>query len=182
MNNPEDIILPSDSRSARCINPELNLWLARTGELSYSEQAARRIGATHFHCEACGKPALKPDRFCPVHQEEHEQTQYLQREAKEWDEKSPLFSDAFDKYYSDIDDCLDDLEDGQSLLDLRLLICEKTYYSKLSEDKWYDEVPEDEEMPPQLIEAIQEFNKKIEGLSAGFYPSKYRVDTTAWKQ
>lgn len=181
MNNLE-IILPSDPRSAKCVNSELNLWLARTGELSFSEQTARKIGATHFPCETCGKPALKPSRFCPVHQEEHDKKQYLQRDVREWDEKSPLYSDAFDRYYPSIDYCLDDLEDGQSLLDLRLLICEETYYTKLVEDRWYDQVPEDEEMPLELINAIEEFNKRIEGLSSGYYPTKYRIDTTAWEQ
>lgn len=181
MNNTE-IILPSDPRSAKCVNSELNLWLARTGELSLGEQTARRIGATHFPCEICGKPALKPDRFCSIHQEKYEEEKYLQREVKEWDEISPLYSDAFDKYYSGIEHCLDDLEDGQSLLDLRLLICEETHYTKLVEDHWYDEVPEDEEMPLELVNAIEEFNKRIEGLSSGYYPSRYRVDTTAWEQ
>lgn len=176
MNHHPPIILPSDPLAAR----QETLWVSRDGRCSFDEQTARQWGATHVPCVECGAPALKPLRRCPLHQDEHEKKCYISRASVEWDGESPIYSDALDKYYNSIDECLDELEDGQKLLDLRLLACEKAFYSEISIDRWDDEMPEDDDAN-ELSKLIDEFNNKIRLIQAGYKITKYRIDTTEWE-
>ena len=182
MRSPQpEIILPSDPRAAVLVE-NVQIWKSVKGNLFISEEAARDDSATHVPCVVCGEPAMKPLQRCPVHQEEYEAQEYLKREAMEWDGNSPVYSDSKDQYYSSMDHCLDDLEDGETLRGLRLLICKRSQLSELRDDQWYNEISEEDEFPDELAQAIEEFNEKIRAIKIRWYfPTKYRVDTSAWE-
>ena len=82
----------------------------------------------------------------------------------EWDGKAILYSEARDQYYSTPDDAAEDLEDDQTLADLRLVICEPNYVRQIEPDYCCDDLPEDGDVPDEVAEAMEAFNEAAEGL------------------
>ena len=93
--------------------------------------------------------------------------------AKEWDGKTPLYSDEFDRYFFDIESAEDW---GASLKDMRLILCEPIEYRRIEDDYWEDCLPENGELPCEVKKAIDDLNKILETAEpASFTPGKFRL-------
>ena len=159
------VIFPEDSETASC---EIKtVWVSRNGHVFFDERGARWEGATHLHCKECGKPVLKPYILCPSCEDNKDKERYEKREKKEWDGKSWLYSESVEEFFEDMDEAeeyyLFKAEDDNkmTLEDLRLRICKPVYARFLDEDYFYDALPEDSDVPEELLNAVDTFNKAI---------------------
>lgn len=100
----------------------------------------------------------------------------------EWDGKAMLYSDSRDEYYSDTEAAHDDLEDGESIEDLRLVICEPNYARQIDKDFFCDEMTEDGDLPHEVINAMSAFNKAISGIVLSWFPGRRRLKITEQEQ
>lgn len=159
-------------------------WVSRNGYFyGDDERAARYDGCTHVACERCGKPVRKGWLACDECREKREAEKYAALERKEWDGEGMIYSDSHDQYFDcweDVDDLIDELSGPGSpvtIESLRLLICEPQYAREVDTDYWSDDLPEDGDLPPDIEEALEEFNAVIrnhrEPLS--WIPGKYAV-------
>ena len=107
---------------------------------------------------------------------------YNSREKIVWDGNTPIYSETMDKYIFDYDDLeylLDDID--PPLIDcvaetLRLLSCEPIYLSQIPDDYWCDDLAEDQELPVEIIAALQLFNDVISSHEpVSWMPGKYSV-------
>lgn len=150
-------------------------WLSRNGFFYRDEQSARYDGCTHRPCNECGAPARKSGLLCDECREVAKQERYLDMPVAEWDGNAMLYSEALDKYFRGIDDAEGSLEEGQTLADLRLVICEPNYASTLGEDYFCEEMEENAELPGHIADAIAAFNEAVSGTVLSFSPGKYRL-------
>ena len=92
---------------------------------------------------------------------------YAALPQEEWDEKGMLYSEAAGNYFSSWDEVEEYLEedtaedDEKTIEGLRLIICEPNYLPLITDDYGYDELVEDGELPDDVIQAIEDFNKAI---------------------
>lgn len=95
-----------------------------------------------------------------------------------WDGKSILYSETRDEYFNDLGDVEDsiDVDDGETLADLRIVICKPIYARKLDEDFFFDELGEDGELPDHIIKAMEAFNKAIDGTILSWEPGNTRLE------
>mgnify|MGYP000935104589 CR=1 FL=1 len=101
--------------------------------------------------------------------------QFLNLSEMEWDGESPIYSDINDTYYRDLDEAECDLEENQTLEDLQLLACKPEYIRPLDESYCEDILPEDGELPQEVLDAMNEFNQKVEGIIISWYPRMKRI-------
>ncbi|MFZ3343368.1 MAG: hypothetical protein WA213_20995 [Terriglobales bacterium] len=88
-----------------------------------------------------------------------------------WDGSTPLYSDAYDKYFFN-DDWEEYAEDkGVTVDDLRLYICTPQYGRPIDSQHFEDELPEDGEVPDGIQQAMDALNKAIEAAGPlSWYP------------
>jgi len=87
-----------------------------------------------------------------------------------------LYSETRDRYYSDPEEAEDELEDGEALEDLRIVICEPQCAPSLEADWFTDVLPsEDYDVPDALLEAIDTFNATMNGVVLSWVPGKTRL-------
>ena len=101
---------------------------------------------------------------------------HAKREVGVWDGESPLYSETNEKFYSDESEAEDDLEDGETLADLRLLICKPNHVRQLDYDYCYELSRDDGELPSQVNEAIEAFNEAVKGIVLSWSPTDKRYD------
>lgn len=101
--------------------------------------------------------------------------QFFKLSEVEWDGESPIYSDLNDTYYRSLDEAECDLEGSQTLEDLQLLGCEPEFIRPLDESHCEDILPEDGELPQEVLDAMDEFNRKVEGIIISWYPSNKRI-------
>lgn len=155
-------------------------WVSRHG-LFYgdNENIARLNGCTHLVCD-CGNEYEK-GRMCLSCRNIKEVERYDAREFKEWDGKTPLYSEAIDRYFFDSSE-LDHytLDEEIPLEDLRLVICDPVYPCLISQDIWEDKFPEGqylEDVCPELADLLEALNKYIRENKPVFswYPGKFKT-------
>lgn len=96
---------------------------------------------------------------------------------KPWDGISWLYSQATDKYYETPDDAAEDLEDGATLDDMMLVVCEPNLARRIEVDYFCDDLAEDDDGPPGLQEACDAFNAIIEKLPPlSWSPGDFALD------
>jgi len=142
-------------------------WKDRHGKIHMSEHFARLASATHSKCQSCD--ALYPlssYMICPSCREKKEIVKYNCMPYREWDGKTPLYSDYADRYFMDEDEicdyCYDEEIDASTL---RLKLCEPVKYRQIDQDYWSEDMYEDqEELPDALINKLVEFNEFIKTL------------------
>lgn len=143
-------------------------WVSRNGMFfgADGERSARYSGCTHWKCstEGCETPTEKGWTHCPACREERDIAKYNALPKERWDGTGMIFSDAKDKYYNDMDEAEDDLDETESLESLRLLICIPNFARTVEEDYWSDDLPEDGELPDGIRKALDELNKAIREL------------------
>lgn len=182
----DDNIITPDSPEAAQYRTDIRGWVSRNGkfygEKGHAEHAARYEGATHLRCEGCG--AIYPKSYwtvCDDCRAKSDLERYLARPRAKWDGKAMLYSETLDMFFDSPEDAMDYgymTEDGNHmpLEDMRLVICEPDYAGQIDSDYWEDQLPEDGEIPSDLEEALEVFNRAISGILLSWQPGKYALD------
>ena len=139
-------------------------WVSRDGRFwGDDERMARYDGCTHVACNKCGEPVEKGWLACRKCRDQADTDRYNAMPRKPWD-GNMVYSQARDRYYQDPGDAEDELEEGETLADLQLVLCEPNYGRKLDPDHFCDELPDDDEgeLPDILYDAIDAFNAAVE--------------------
>ena len=178
----QPIVLPVvmfDSTEAATYRTNLSGWVSRDGrfygEGESAEKAARYDGCTHRACRDCGEPAEKSWLICRQCQDNADRERFDALPAEEWDGVAMLYSETRDAYYSDPDEATDNLDDGMTLADLRLVICVPNRVRELDGDYCHDELPDDGELPDNVEEAMAAFNAAVAGIVLSWSPGKKRL-------
>ncbi len=167
------IILDTDPESAELVT--VTLWKSATGNLYNEEGAARYDGCTHRACNECVEPVQKSYMLCDKCSDKKDIERYNNREKIVWDGNTPIYSEACEKYIFNEDD-LNDLLCEHLEEDLRLRSCEPIYLSQIPEDYWCDDLAEDQDLPGEILAALQLFNDVISSHEpVSWMPGKYSV-------
>lgn len=146
---PEDVVLKSVTKSFY----ELTDHVGRK-YYTADEHVARYESCTHVHCTECGKPIRKTSVRCD---------ECIAKALPEWDGEYPIF--VGDEFFEDANDLADWLYDQKITRDT--LLIEKELYkarpSMATDIKvCYDDLlAEDQELPKDIQECIDEFNRKL---------------------
>lgn len=173
----EKIVMLDDPEAA--VPHTMQGWKSRNGFFFVDESTARYAGCTHVPCRECGAPAPKGRTMCDGCRDLAELARYEAMPGVEWDGEAMLYSQTHDDYYASQDDAEDTLEDGQTLADLRLVICEPNYVRQLEPDYCCDELPEDGDVPDEVVKAMEVFNRAVSGIVLSWSPGKTRLISTA---
>lgn len=150
-------------------------WKSRNGFFYDNEQVARYDGCTHVKCQYCGEPAKKSWTACDKCRAAKEIERYDAMPKAEWDGKTMLYSDARDRYYVDIGDAEDVLEEGETIESLRLIICKPNCVSPLDSEYCSDDLPDDTDLPDIISEAMDAFNEAVAGIVLSWSPGKFAL-------
>ena len=154
-------------------------WKSRDGYFYPNEHSARYAGCTHRPCQRCSAPAEKLYGLCATCRNQNDESRYLEMAEGEWDGVAMLYSDARDEYFVDLDAAEDALNEGQTLSDLRLVICEQNYCRQIDVDYFVDELAEDSELPEEMHDAMEEFNRRVTGIALSWSPGRFRLKLEA---
>lgn len=176
-----DRIVMRDSPEAAEYRTDIRGWVSRAGhyygDSPSSEDTARYAGCTHVACKYCAAPTEKPYTACAQCRDRKALERFEALPRAEWDGVAMLYSDTRSEYYKDIDEAEDGLEKGETLADLRLLICEPIYVRRIDGDLFCDDLPEGEErLPPVVEQAIEAFNAAVAGIILSWTPSKVALN------
>lgn len=163
MSKNNKIVLYTSNDAAKFVE-NISGWIDRHGYFfGKDESAARYSGCTHRKCNSCDRFTEKHWLICEDCRSKKDLEKYLSMQKKEWDGDAMLYSDREDKYFKGIEEINDYLysSKGLSIEDLRLIICEPNYLSKISEDHWSDELAEDDDLPESIKIAIENLNELI---------------------
>jgi hypothetical protein len=169
----EQILYSSDD-AAKYVK-DIEGWVDRNGLFfgKDGEHGARYSGCTHRDCEDCGKPAEKWCLVCKRCKAARDTKRYQEREQKEWDGETPLYSESHDRFFFNEDDLYDFIRDVEPL-NQRLVICDPVNLSQIDHDHWCDELCEDGELPSDVEDALDELNKVItESDPVSWQPGKF---------
>jgi hypothetical protein len=164
------------SDEAACYGKNLEGWIDRHGRFwGKDEKAARWSGCTHIICPECGRPTPKHYTICQGCREKKAIERYKLKERRHWDLTVPVYSETTDEYFFDANDLNDWLEDHNCTAEsLRLVICEPIYLRQVNEDYFCDELPEDEGVPDDIADALENLNRIIrEQGPISWDPGKY---------
>lgn len=177
MKNSEPIILPTDEEAAAPCT--LSGWKSRDGCFytgGEAETTARWHGATHTKCTECGCASKKPYTVCQACRDKRSHESWMRLPERDAVEGEPVYSELLNEYFFDIDYACDEAnERGIPVEDLQLVCCEQVFAKSIDTDIWADDLPEDQDPPMQLVEAVEAFNKAIEGLALSWQPGRKRV-------
>lgn len=143
-------------------------WVARTGEFwGKDEHMARWCGATHKKCAREGCVEIVPIRgitICSICQKKEIDAKWAARPRKAWDGEGGLFSESRDEFFWSVGEAEDALDEGETLDDLRLVICDPGFLRQLDWEHWNDDLPDDSDehsLPNEVQEALEKLNKAI---------------------
>lgn len=109
-----------------------------------------------------------------------EREKYESMPSRPWDGKSMIYSELTEKYYSEPSEALRDLglTKTGSVEELMLVICEPIYPTELDVHDYYiDDLPEDGEVPYELVVAAMEYNKVVRECGPlSWWPGDYALD------
>jgi len=175
----DDKIIMIDSPEAAQFRTDIKGWVSRDGRFfgdgPSAEADARYHSCTHRPCRECGAPTIKHYIKCDACCDRSDIARYAAMPRAEWDGKAMLYSEATDRYYSDLgeaDGHLDEIEERCTFAELRLVICEPNYVRKLDPSDFADDLPEDGELPDEVHNAIEEFNAAVAGIVLSWSPGK----------
>ena len=175
-------IVMRDSPGAAQYRTDLTGWVSRDGfyfgDGPQGEIAARYAGCTHVPCDRCGAPTPRGYTQCRCCRDLTYIAKYAAMPRAEWDGKALLYSEARDQYYSTPGEAADELEEDQTLADLRLVICEPNHVRQIEPDYCCDDLPEDGDVPDEVYEAIEAFNKAVAGIVLSWSPGKTALALT----
>lgn len=171
------MVVLAESPEAAEYRTDLKGWVSRNGryfgDSAYSETAARYDGCTHYGCKYCSAVVEKPYTACRACRDKKETDRFESLPQAEWDGKAWLYSMVREKYYPTPADAEDELEEGETLTDLRVVICTPNYVRQLDTEYFSDDLPEDEDdVPPEVEAAMEAFNKAVAGIILSWSPGK----------
>jgi len=174
----EKIILASSNEAAQI--KTVTGWFDRFGHFwGEDERTARYSGGTHKTCEDCGNVYLK-NSWCEPCYKKKQAAKFEAMPRRVWDGVEPICLFDGDKYFFDCD--IAELEEYAEecqceVDDLRLVFCEPQYATQLEPyDLYQDLLPEDGELPDEIIAAIDVFNAAIKDLPPlSWLPGKVAV-------
>jgi hypothetical protein len=130
------IVLDSSESAASHVKG-IEGWVDRHGIYwgKNGEDAARYAGCTHISCSGCGKPTPKSYTACDKCREKKKVMAYKERDKVKWDGKTPLYSEACDKFFFDDFD-LDEFmaENHLQVASMGLVICEPIEFREVEDD------------------------------------------------
>lgn len=174
---------PKPKTIVMCDSPEaaqphtMDGWESRTGVFYADERSARYAGCTHIKCESCGEPTRKGWLACGRCRENNDVARYNKKPRMEWDGEAMLYSEVMQDFFIDPESAEVFIDDGQTLADLRLVICEPVYAHPLGSDYCSGDLPDDSDgsLPTEIENAIDTFNKAIAGVILSWKPGKYAL-------
>lgn len=112
---------------------------------------------------------------------EKKRARYEKMPRATWDGKSLLYSEDAERFYRDMEDAVDDLDEnypaGSTLADMMLIICQPIHPRPLDIDYFAEDLPDDvDDPPPGLLAAIDAFNVAVAGIILSWEPGKYALD------
>ena len=169
----KEIILPDDPRAASI--QTVTGWVSRRGMFwGKDERTARYDGSTHRKCDTCGG-LIEQRGYCRPCADRREVEKFDAMPRKEWDGKAMLYSVTSDSYYTDLDEALCDVDEGETLEGLRLVICEPNYTRTLDIDYFCDDLPEEGDLPEEVQAAVDAFNEAVSGVILSWHPGKFAL-------
>lgn len=177
----EEIILMTDECAAKPI--QITAWMSRHGRIFGTESGARHDSSTHGLCEDCKSIRQKQYTLCAPCSKNREIERYLKKQYKDWDEETPLHSDAFYEIFYNLDEIqcfILDHEEKIAADDLRLVICEKVKPRQIDDDYWESAYPDDhgfeDVASARVKKALEELNTALEEESGwSWVPGKFRT-------
>ncbi len=148
------------------------------GSVFFTEHSARYDSCTHTICE-CGNSTKKGWTKCKECSNKKAKQVHDELPIKEWDGIVMIYDDRSDKYFSDMTEISEYLADEDiDAEDLDLYLCEPNYAGGVSSEHWADDLPEDGELPKELQDKLDEFNKFIfeSKIILSWLPSKVRTN------
>jgi hypothetical protein len=118
------------------------------------------------NCMRCGAVGRSPHQhICDECHEDASAKRWAKLPKVKWNGEGGIYSDTYDEYFYDEESAAEwlydhDLNDWDAL---RLVICEPVHAKPLDPDQWSDDIPDDSDCPEWLLDAISEFNEKLEG-------------------
>ena len=169
----EEIVLYESPKAAS--RKMVEAWVSRDGFAFFTEHGARTQGATHRQCKNPEHPPYIKMGYCSQCAKEKTDLWYASLPSVEYT-GGVIYSHSADRYFSDLDD-LEFYIDEFSSDDLRLSPCSEQSYTKIAPGYWYDDMPEDQELPAEILAAVEELNSVLAEHKLGWYPENYRLDT-----
>jgi hypothetical protein len=163
MQKKEEKIIMYDSPEAASVKTGLSGWVSANGHYcGKDEHLARWDGCTHRQCE-CGHIYEKTWVCCEKCRQKKSNERYLALPHTPFEQVECCMLWDDDKFFFSHEDVEEYLEENNlQPEDIRLQVCEaKTGLSRVDEEQWREELPEDHELPPEIQEAIKALNEAI---------------------
>jgi len=177
-----DKIILSTSDEAATYRTDIKGWVSKNGRFygdgKEPERIARFDGCTHVPCTDCGEATPKGYTHCQKCRDRRDEERYLNLEKVDWFEgMGPMYSRFCDRYFDSWDEVDDHSEEsGIPVEKMQLVVCKPVCLSSIDEDRWADELPEDGELPEDVVIALAELNKVLtEAGAVSWYPGKNAV-------
>jgi len=159
--NEKQVVMMDSSEAATFRTVEG--WVSRDGMFFGSdERTARYSGCTHRMCESCGAVVPKNYLKCTDCTAKIRTARYLAFPIVEWTGEYAMEFGA-DEYFADEDAALEYCEDND--IDpsaLQLVATEPVYATEVdAEDYCSDDIPEDGELPAEIVDAFAVLNASI---------------------
>jgi hypothetical protein len=174
------IITPDDPETAS-YETNIDGWVSRNGNFfGKDEELARWDGSTHVKCRDCGEAIPKGGHLlCSNCRAEKRHERYLLKPTTMLRPDEMLYSEGAEVFFQTIKEAQKyAYEWNLELEQLDLVTVDPIYPREIHIDYWYDQLPNDgDELPEELLDAIDDFNKKISNMPPLSYkPGKYRID------
>ena len=166
---PDDKIILPEPQAAETCRTDIAGFVSRGGRYYYS--------ATQVLCKACGMLTVKGYPLCAKCCDKADAERYAALPRAKWDGETPLYSETNGRFYNTPEEASDDaIEAGVPLADLRLVICQPVYATRLEVDYLSEDLPDDGEIPQQIIDAMDAFNDAVAGVILSWEPGKMALD------
>lgn len=177
----DKVLYDSDDAAKYVTNVEG--WVSRGGRFyGKDEHLARYDGCTHVKCKRCDNIIQKPRYMCNSCLEKVSVEQYNKKQQKEWDFETPLYSLKWDKFFFDYGEVYDFLEEERTTFEeARMVLCEPVSLRYVEPDYWSDQLPEDGDLPDELLDAIDELNNTIDYINGNEGFSSWEPSNFAWE-
>ena len=163
----KEIILPENVELTEEIK---TLYKDKDGKYYLSKEGATKHLATHVICN-CGGIREKYRIFCDACEPPK-----AKPPVKEWDGKSMLYVEDFDKYFNNVEEIEEYCHyEKIDKTELTIKICDGNYLMEVNEDYWEDVFAEDGELPKEIQAKLYELNETIKnyGKPMSWSTSKY---------
>jgi hypothetical protein len=162
MKNEEIIVLDTSDEAAQL--KTVTGWFSRNGRFyGNDEKLARFDGCTHKKCE-CGNLMTRSYIKCDSCRAKLVREEYFKLQFVEWKSAgtNPVCIYRENEYFFD-DDSIEDYlsENEMQPEDLMLVVCSPNYTHTIDSSVWEDVLAEDQDIPKELQEKINEVNVSL---------------------